>query len=274
MNIPQFIYGTAWKEERTEALCLEALAQGFRAIDTANQRKHYFEEAVGRALNKAFKEGGTRREDIFIQTKFTFLEGQDQRLPYDPKARIYEQVQQSFESSLKHLGVENVDSYILHGPSTYPSLADEDFEAWESMESLVTASKVKSIGLSNISLEQLKAFYDRAKIKPTYVQNRCFASRFWDRAVRSFCKEKGIHYQGFSLLTANLPYLKSETVASLAQKYNKTIPQIAFRFSDQIGIIPLTGTSSAQHMKEDLNSFDFDLTDEEIRTIEELAHRG
>src|SRR5689334_9382243 len=112
---PTFIYGTAWKEDRTEGLVLEALDAGFRAIDTANQRKHYYEEGVGRALRQ--KLGSIARDDLFIQTKFTFRDGQDDRLPYDPKASVAEQVAQSFQSSLSHLGLDRVDSLVLHGPS-------------------------------------------------------------------------------------------------------------------------------------------------------------
>src|SRR5688572_30784065 len=99
VSVPRFFYGTAWKEERTEALARLALSQGFRAMDTANQRKHYVEAGVGAAVEGS----GVPRSDVFLQTKFTFARGQDHRIPYDPKAPFADQVRDSFASSLEHL---------------------------------------------------------------------------------------------------------------------------------------------------------------------------
>ena len=95
-KIPSFLYGTAWKEDRTEALTAQALAAGFTGIDTANQRKHYYEAGVGAAVTRALADGLIRREQLFLQTKFTFQAGQDHRLPYDPAADYATQVKQSF----------------------------------------------------------------------------------------------------------------------------------------------------------------------------------
>ncbi|HEX2029513.1 MAG TPA: aldo/keto reductase [Nitriliruptorales bacterium] len=122
-HVPTFIYGTAWKEERTADLVTQALRAGFRGVDTANQRKHYREAEVGRALLAELARGTLRREDVFVQTKFTFRASQDHRLPYDPAVPISRQVAQSFESSLSHLGVARIDSYLLHGPSRRQGLA-------------------------------------------------------------------------------------------------------------------------------------------------------
>src|SRR6202030_4523572 len=111
---PGFLYGTAWKEERTASLTELALRMGFRAIDTANQRRHYFEEGVGQGLAAAYSEGLLTRAELFLQTKFTYQRGQDHRLPYDPEASLTVQVAQSMASSLEHLGTDSVDSYLLH----------------------------------------------------------------------------------------------------------------------------------------------------------------
>src|SRR6185369_5009122 len=96
VRVPRFLYGTAWKEDQTQRLTELALREGFRGIDTANQRRHYHEAAVGQALAAALKSGVVKRDDLFLQTKFTFRGGQDHRLPYDPKAAIRIQVEQSF----------------------------------------------------------------------------------------------------------------------------------------------------------------------------------
>ena len=126
--MPLIIYGTAWKEDRTQALTLEAIATGFRASDTANQRKHYVEEEVGAAVRTAIASGTVTREDLFLQTKFTYQRGQDHRLPYDPDCDLTTQVRQSIASSLEHLGVNLLDSYILHGPSRSRGLGQADWE--------------------------------------------------------------------------------------------------------------------------------------------------
>src|ERR1700728_41042 len=101
-----FLYGTAWKEDRTPALVELALRAGFRAIDTANQRRHYFEVGVGQALAVVYRDGLVKREDLFLQTKFTYQRGQDHRLPYDPAATLSAQVAQSMAGSLDHLGTD------------------------------------------------------------------------------------------------------------------------------------------------------------------------
>lgn len=267
-NIPNFIYGTAWKEERTTDLVTLALKSGFRAIDTANQAKHYSESLVGKALKKAFDEGLIKREDIWLQSKFTSIDGQDHRLPYDANADLATQVKQSFESSLKHLHTDYLDSYLLHGPLNYPLLGIEDFEVWEAMEELYKEGKAKAIGISNVNIKQLEILVEKAKIKPAFVQNRCFSNRAWDKQIREFCKNHNIHYQGFSLLTANINVLQLPQISQIANKYKVNPAQIIFRFASQIGMIPLTGTSNQNHMKADLAIFDFELSDEEMNFIE------
>src|SRR5947208_17199913 len=134
--VPAFLYGTAWKEDRTQALTELALRMGFRGIDTANQRRHYVEAGVGRGLAAAYRAGVVTRANLFLQTKFTSRPGQDHRLPYDPDAPVPVQVGQSFESSLRHLGTGVIDSYVLHGPSRPAGLAAADWEAWRAMESV------------------------------------------------------------------------------------------------------------------------------------------
>jgi len=116
LSPPAFLYGTAWKEDRTAALTELALRAGFRGIDTANQRRHYFEAGVGEGLAAVYRAGVVTRADLFLQTKFTYQRGQDHRLPYDPAAPPGVQVAQSLASSLEHLGTDYIDSFVLHGP--------------------------------------------------------------------------------------------------------------------------------------------------------------
>jgi diketogulonate reductase-like aldo/keto reductase len=271
VKIPSFFYGTAWKEEKTEGLVTMALDAGFLAFDTANQRKHYYEEAVGKAIQAAINKGSKKREDLFIQTKFTYTSSQDQRLPYDPKANYQTQVQQSFASSLEHFQTSYLDSYLLHGPWGSRGINKIDWEVWRTMEQLQKDGKTKLIGVSNVNQAQLEELIQGAQVKPSFVQNRCYASTQWDQAVREVCKKHDILYQGFSLLTANRTELQKKAFQTIAQSKGKTPAQIVFRFAHQIGMLPLTGTSQTSHMKEDLAADDFSLTEAELSLIENLV---
>jgi diketogulonate reductase-like aldo/keto reductase len=270
-SIPDFLYGTAWKEDRTATLTELALGNGFRGIDTANQRRHYFEAGVGEGLAAAYRSGVVTRADLFLQTKFTYRRGQDHRLPYDPEARLSVQVAQSLASSLEHLGTDYVDSYVLHGPASAHDWTEADGEVWEAMDKERDAGRTHLLGVSNISLEQLEQMMTVHTASPAFVQNRCFARRGWDHEVRSWCRKRNIVYQGFSLLTANMEVLRHPLIADIATRTGATAAQVIFSFSRTAGILPLTGTSNAEHMQQDLASRDLALSPEEVRLIESLA---
>ena len=270
VRIPSFMYGTAWKKDATTHLVQLAVASGFRAIDTANQLIHYQEALVGEALQALAKQGITR-DTLFLQTKFTPLNGQDHRTPYDASADLTTQVRQSFDSSLTHLGTDYVDSYVLHGPYSLPGLGAADWEVWAAMEALYQLGKTKMIGISNITAEQLTQLCEQATHKPMVVQNRCYAALGWDKEVRAICQAHGIIYQGFSLLTANRDVLADPEVRTIAKRLGTAPAQIIFRFAMQIGMLPLTGTTSQQHMKEDLQAEQFSLSTEELQRIATVA---
>lgn len=263
---PEWIYGTAWKEQATKKLVLQALESGFTAIDTANQRKHYFEAAVGEAL----KESGADRSQLFLQTKYTFRRGQDERLPYDPEASISKQVQQSFAVSLQHLDTDYLDALLLHGPTFGEGLCDDDLEAWSALEALYHSGQVKAIGVSNFSAQQLEGLNHHAGIKPAWIQNRCFAVTGWDKEVRAICQRHGIGYQGFSLLTANPAVARQPAFRAIVARTGLTSAQVIFQAAKQLSILPLTGTSSSRHMHEDLSCETISLTPEEVATIENI----
>lgn len=268
--MPSFMYGTAWKKEATTSLVLQAVESGFRALDTANQLIHYDEAGVGDALLQLAKQGVTR-EQLFLQTKFTPVNGQDHRTPYDPTESITRQVQQSFESSLQHLHTDHLDSYVLHGPYGRRGLGPEDWEVWTAIEAQYEAGKTKMIGISNVTAEQLMLLCAKAKRKPMVVQNRCYAAFGWDKAVRDICRSHGIIYQGFSLLTANTGIFVEPDLRAMAAKYQAGLAQIVFRFAQQIGMLPLTGTTNRQHMKEDLQCERFTLSPEDLHRIETIG---
>ncbi len=264
-SVPRFFYGTAWKEDATAACVDAALAAGFRAIDTANQRKHYHEAGVGQAVRRWLADHP--RDSLFLQTKFTYARGQDHRLPYDPTARPADQVRQSFARSLEHLGVDTLDSYVLHGPELGRGLTRSDDEVWRTFEALHEEGKVALLGISNVSPAQLDALLGRARIVPAFVQNRCYADRGWDAEVRSICDATGIRYQGFSLLTANRHVLAGSLVREIAGRVGASPEQVIFRFALHVGMIVLTGTTNPAHMRSDLSCTGIDLSDADVGAI-------
>lgn len=270
MKCPWIIYGTAWKKERTAELVQLAVKSGFRAIDTANQPKHYNEPGVGEAC-KILKKAGIEREALFLQTKFTPRDGQDHRVPYDESSELRDQVLQSFESSLDHLETDYIDSFLLHGPYNHPGLGDEDWEVWGAIEELKRSGRVCQIGVSNVNHIQLEELMSRSTLKPDAVQNRCYASRLWDKQVREICQANGTAYQGFSLLTANPSVIAHPKVLATASRMNASAEQVIFSFSRQIGITALTGTTDRRHMQEDLAAEGLSLTSDELKSIEAIA---
>jgi diketogulonate reductase-like aldo/keto reductase len=270
-RVPDFLYGTAWKEERTPALTELALRAGFRGIDTANQRRHYFEAGVGEALAAAYRAGLVTRADLFLQSKFTYEGGQDHRLPYDPAASLSTQVAQSMASSLEHLGTDHVDSYVLHGPASGYGWTQHDAEVWAAMVKERDGGRTRLLGVSNVSLRHLDQMLASGAEAPAFVQNRCFARAGWDRDIRAFCGEHSIVYQGFSLLTANIEVVRSRLVGEIAARLRATPAQIVFRFALVVGMLPLTGTTDPAHMKQDLASRDLSLSADDVSAIERLA---
>lgn len=270
VRVPTFLYGTAWKEDRTRELVVEALDAGFRGIDTANQRRHYHEEDVGRALTRAREGSGPGLDELFVQSKFTHPAGQGDQPPYDPDAAPADQVRQSLRSSLDHLGVDRLESYLLHAPSQRPGLGEADREAWRAMEEMQQAGRTLLLGVSNVLPDQLRELCEFARVQPAFVQNRCRARLGWDAAVRQVCSEQEVAYQAFSLLTANQRTLEHPVVREIADRHGRSVPQVIFRFALALGMIPLTGTTDPDHMRQDLAAYEFDLDEDEVEAIEQL----
>jgi diketogulonate reductase-like aldo/keto reductase len=274
VRVPRILYGTAWKKSDTERLVRTAIRLGFRGVDTACQPKHYHEGGVGAAVAACLRgepecNGTLAREALYLQTKFTPLSGQDPaRIPYDPKDALPDQVRQSFAASLRNLQSDYLDGLLLHSP--FPN-ARQTLEAWRAMESLVDIRGVRQLGISNCyRLEQLEALWDSARIKPAVVQNRFHADTGYDREIQAFCRGHGVIYQSFWTLTANPHLLTHPTVTSLAAKHRRTPAQILFRYLTQTEVVPLTGTRTATHMREDLEIFEFELSELERTAMDAL----
>jgi diketogulonate reductase-like aldo/keto reductase len=268
--MPKIIYGCAWKKERTTDLVIEAINCGFRGIDTACQPKHYNEAGVGEALTYVIQKGIVNRKDIFLQTKFTSMDGQDQSqpLPYDPHAELSLQVEQSFASSLRNLQTDYIDCLLLHSPM---HTHEKTMIVWRSMERLFDSGKVHRLGISNMySATAFAQLYADARIPPSVIQNRFYHKFDFDKGIRQFCHDHDVVYESFWTLTGNPNLVQSSTVKVLAAQYQVSCEQLWFRFVMALGIVPLSGTTNLQHMKEDLRVPDIPLSSSDVQKLTSL----
>ncbi len=264
VEIPRVVYGTAWKKARTAGLVEQALRAGFRGVDTACQPKHYDEPGVGVGLERAFAAGASR-EGVFVQTKFTPLDGHDERVPYDPAAPLAAQVAQSLETSLRNLPVSTIDSLILHSPLRR---MDDTMTVWRAMEAAHAAGKVRQLGISNCyAPEVFERLFDESSVKPAVLQNRFYRESGFDVVLRRYCLDRGIAYQSFWTLSANRELLESRAVRAAAAARGWTAAQVLYRALTQIDVVPLIGTTSAAHMRDDLAIFDDALSRDEMTSI-------
>jgi diketogulonate reductase-like aldo/keto reductase len=265
VSMPGIIYGTAWKKERTAELVVNAIQTGFRGIDTAGQPKHYAEVLVGEGLQMLNRQG-IEREALYLQTKFTPVSSQDpEQMPYDKSAPLKIQVAQSFAQSQKNLQTDYVDGLILHSPLASHA---QTMEAWTAMEAIHQAGGARQLGISNCyDLSVMQALYADARVKPALVQNRFYKETGYEVDMRRWCASHGVIFQSFWSLTANEHILTSATLRDLAEQYYKNPAQIFFRYLTQTGVVPLTGTSSVQHMRDDLDIFEFTLTTNDLNAV-------
>ncbi|KEP61774.1 UNVERIFIED_CONTAM: aldo/keto reductase family oxidoreductase [Hammondia hammondi] len=260
VELPRLLYGTAWKKDNTAQLVRQALLAGFTGVDTACQPKHYDEAGVGRGIQEFLREKNLPRSSLFIQTKFTPLDGQDRSkpLPYDPHAPVHEQVKQSLRTSLANLQVDFLDSVLLHSPL---GTMERTLEAWRALEAAVDEGTVRVIGISNCyDVEMLRRLHAAARHKPRVLQNRFYAETGYDKDIQNFCVEHGVVYEAFWTLTANPHMLRSAAVRGAARVFHCTPAQAWFRYLLEKGVVVLTGTTSAQHMREDLDVLNVDFS--------------
>ena len=268
-RVPPMLYGTAWMAAETSPLSTAAIEAGFDGIDTANQLAHYDESAVGEAVDQAVGAGSKTRSDLFLQTKFTHPHHhQGRALPYAAEADPPVQVRQSLASSLNHLRTEYVDCYLLHGPEGPGPLGDADREVWTTMAELARTAEVGLIGVSNVSPGQLEEICDLSM--PDVVQNRFRLGHSPDIEVRRLCRERGITYQGFSVIAANRVALDSVPVRTVSLNRHRSAVQVLVGFAIQRGVVPVIGTTSPAHMDEVLAAGEIDLDPEEMNLLATL----
>ncbi|KAJ7346959.1 NADP-dependent oxidoreductase domain-containing protein [Mycena albidolilacea] len=270
-TVGKIIYGTAWKEHRTAVLVEAAVLKGFRAIDTACQPKHYREDLVGAALLTLQTKHGIKREDLFLQTKYTPIGGHttSKPLPYDPATSITTQIQASFAKSLSNLHTTYLDSYILHSPL---STLEDTLEAWEALGALQDAGQVKKIGVSNTyDLGVLRAL---SAVRPVQVvQNRWHEGNRWDKGICAYCRHHGIEYQSFWTLSGSPSLLATPELVEIAKASSCTPAQALFKFAMMGGVTPLCGTTNDDHMEEGVAVPALELKDPsgKLKTLETIV---
>ena len=229
--------------DEAEASCISALKDGYRLIDTANA--YVNEKAVGRAMKKS----GVAREDIFLETKLwpSFYEQED-----------------AVEKTLERLDTDYIDLLLIHQP------AGNYIAGYRLMEKAYKEGKVKAIGLSNFSAEQVREILDKCEIKPAILQTELHPYS-QERELKEFLAKEGIVIQAWYPLGHGDKALIGEDIFTrLAEKYNKSNAQIILRWHIQDGNVVIPGSKNPDHIKANFDLFDFELTDEEMAEIKKL----
>ena len=249
VKIPAIGYGVFRMKDPAE--CEEAVVQaiqsGYRLIDTAAAYEN--EEAVGRAIRRC----GVPREELFITTKLWITD------------TSYEGAKRGFARSMERLGLGYVDLYLIHQPY------NDYYGAWRALEELYAAGKARVIGVDNFTPDKLADFVFWNKVKPAVNLVECNAF-FQREEERRYMESQNIQMQAWSPLAAGQGRLfENETLRALAATHNKTVAQIVLRWLVQRNIVPLVKSANPARMRENLDIFDFALTDAEMQHIAALA---
>ena len=248
VKMPAIGYGVFRMKDPAE--CEEAVVQaiqsGYRLIDTAAAYEN--EEAVGRAIRRC----GVPREELFITTKLWITD------------TSYEGAKRGFANSMERLGLDSVDLYLIHQPY------NDYYGAWRALEELYAAGKARAIGVDNFTPDKLADFVFWNKVKPAVNLIECNA--FFQREEdRRYMESQNIQMQAWSPLAAGQGRLfENETLRTLAAAHNKTVAQVVLRWLVQRNIVPLVKSANPARMKENLDIFDFALTDAEMQQIAAL----
>jgi diketogulonate reductase-like aldo/keto reductase len=256
VKIPCIGFGT-WQTPDGEVAVSsvkEAIAAGYRHIDTAAGYNN--EESVGVAIT----ESGVNREELFITTK---LHNNDHG---------YEATLAAFELSMKKLGLDYLDLYLIHWPNPIKfrdNWKEANAGSWKAFEELYKAGKIRAIGVSNFMPHHMDALLETAEIKPMVNQIRLCPGETQEAAA-SYCKANSIQLEAYSPLGTGRVFEVKE-MQDLSQKYNKSIAQICVRWSLQMGYLPLPKSVTPERIRENGDVFDFELSPEDVALIAGLT---
>lgn len=257
--IPPIGFGTykATEQEGIESV-KQALKNGYRLLDGAARYEN--EEAVG----KGIKESGVSREDVFITTKVW------------REHLGYEETKKAFYTSLKQLGLDYIDLYLIHWPANYKNFGDNwkkvNADTWRALEDLQEEGKIKSIGVSNFLVEHLEALLETAKVIPAINQIE-FHPGYWQQEVKEYCNKKNIIVEAWSPLARGRVF-NNELLQKIAEKHHKSIPQICLRWCLQHHVIPIPKSTTVDRIIDNIDIFDFELSEKEMLEINEIPQIG
>lgn len=258
VEVPCLGFGTyLTPENETKASVAEALKVGYRHIDTA---KAYGNEVP---VGEAIKESGIARSEIFVTTKHWIVD------------RGYEKTVAAIDESLKNLGMDYMDMYLIHWPcveKVSPQWAEINAATWRGMEDAYKAGKIRAIGVSNFQQNHIDALNAVAEIKPMVNQVE-FHPGYLQMDTVNYSKECGMLVQAFSPLALGAVF-ENDTMKTLAKKYNKTISQITLRFVLQCGVNPLTKSVKPERIAENSQIFDFEIEKADMEAIVNLPIMG
>jgi methylglyoxal/glyoxal reductase len=251
IDLPQLGYGVFRVEEGTELekAVETAIRMGYRSIDTAAIYGN--EKSVGNGVRNAIDAGLVTREELFITSK-VWNDG----LSYDETIAAYEE-------SLEKMGLDYLDLYLIHWPGK-----DKYMESWKALQALYKDGRIKSIGVSNFEVHHLETLLNEAEIKPVVNQIE-FHPKLTQKEVRTFCEEHNIRVEAWSPLM-NAELLKNDTVQEMAKSVGKSAAQVILRWDLQHGIITIPKSMTESRMKENISLFDFELSEEQMKQIDEL----
>lgn len=255
LEIPILGFGTFKAADGEEAYqsTLAAIKAGYRHIDTAAVYKN--EVSVG----KAIKDSGIPREELFVTTKLW------------NDSHSYDKAKEALAASLERLGLDYVDLYLVHWPNPKAyrdNWKEANAQAWSYMEEAVDAGLVKTIGVSNFLVHHLEALAETAKIAPAVNQIR-LAPGCYQTKVVDYCKEHNIILEAWGPLGQG-DIFTNEEMQALAEKYGKTVAQLALAWSVYQGFLPLPKSVHEDRIKENMDFFDIELSEEDAETIKNL----
>ncbi|TWD95801.1 diketogulonate reductase-like aldo/keto reductase [Neobacillus bataviensis] len=251
VKMPWFGLGVFKVEEGPELVNAVkfAIKHGYRSIDTAAIYQN--EEGVGQAIREGIKEAGISREDLFVTSKVWNSD------------LGYEATLEAYETSLKKLGLDYLDLYLIHWP-----VEGKYKEAWRALETLYKEGRVKAIGVSNFHVHHLEDLMKEAEIKPMINQVE-FHPRLTQKEIQTFCREQGIQMEAWSPLMQG-QLLDQPVIKEIANKYNKSTAQVILRWDLQNGVVTIPKSTKEHRIIENADIFDFELTKAEMEQIDDL----
>ncbi|QHA35392.1 aldo/keto reductase [Rossellomorea marisflavi] len=251
VQMPEIGYGVFRVEEGKdlEKAVETAIRIGYRSIDTAAIYQN--EKSVGKGVQNAIDAGLVTREELFITSK-VWNDG----LSYDETIQAY-------EDTLERLGLEYLDLYLIHWPGQ-----NKYMEPWKALEALYKEGRIKSIGVSNFQVSHLEHLLETAEVKPVINQIE-FHPKLVQEDVRAFCEKHDIQVEAWSPLM-NAELLNHETVNEIAESLGKSAAQVILRWDLQHGVVTIPKSMTESRIKENIDIYDFELTEEQVKTLDAL----